>query len=928
MRKYKALILKKLFMKVLLLTLLIPLPYLSLAQSPKGNQTGVTFDKALPEDISNENFPDRIESFDFPKANLLDLVKAISKLTGMNFILDPNLNNKQISIIAASPITVAEAYKAFLSALAANDYSIIKSGAFWKIQTTEKAHKDNIEVYSGDYFPSTDQLVTRIIKLKHINATELQTSIKWLLSQDKKSSTHEASNSIIISDYGSVIERIMKIVYEMDVPGLQEEVYTVPVQHASSEDLAVILRELLSLNRSSRSRSSISRRSKSVVLSPQFKSKEAGVRLKISHIIPDTRTNSLIVRADKRGIKRVRSLVKKLDSQANLSRTGGVWVYNVLYGTAAEVYNTLMGIKPPNRKGDNNNRNRNRNRFFVSSSPNLGSSQQKSSESPLFKEVNIMADHNTNSLIISARSKYEYVRVLNVLKKIDVPRDQVFIQAIILEMIVGQGNVTDFNLAGALGSFKSVIEDSLGIQIQSSIFKTIGESAVAGFLSNSIGLANLQQAQFGPGLILGLPFIKLLESLNVDAFGNNESVFSSTPEFQELNSEEQRKAISSIARTNANNPFRQSLSTSFLPIIRLLRKSDNINVLSTPQITTLDNVPAFIEVGENAPVGLSNTSSVAGISQNIDRKDVTLKLEITPLINPESGTVQMDIKQKFDDFSERGSLAADLNRQAVSVLKRNIETQMVLHDRETAVLGGLLSDKKVINHNKVPLLGDLPFIGWLFKGSDVTTEKRNLLVFITPTIISGIKQREKSKEILDKKLEERIEFIEEYMRGNDPHENLLGNLIPRNKAIKKKHDQALETEFIKEPDDEKENKNRFDSENETYLKNNNQKEDMIELEVEDYEVNTDEIEKDTMFEETLSEEDLLEIPESVSGVESDSFLETDQNSKSNELIESKEFKNESDSEDFNIEESEEVFDEENDGSKDTFYIEDSIIPYE
>ena len=895
-------------MKILLLTLLIPLPYLSLAQSPKGNQTGVTFDKSLPEDISNENFPERIESFDFPKANLLDLVKAISKLTGMNFILDPSLNKKQISIIAASPITVAEAYKAFLSALAANDYSVIKSGAFWKIQTTEKAHKDNMEVYSGDYFPSTDQLVTRIIKLKHINAKEFQTSIKWLLSQDKKSSTLEASNSIIISDYGSVIERIMKIVYEMDVPGLQEEVYTVPVEHASLEDLAVILRELLSLNRTSSSRSSVSRRSKSVVLSPQFKSKGSGVRLKISHIIPDTRTNSLIVRADKRGIEEVRRLVKKLDSKANL----GVWVYNVLYGTVGEVYNTLMGIKPTNRQGGNNNRNRSR--YFVSSSSKRGS--QKSSESPLFKDVNIMADHNTNSLIINARSKYEYARVLDVLKKIDVPRDQVFIQAIILEMIVGRGNVTDFNLAGAVGSLKSVFGDNF-FGNQESFFKIIGESGVAGFLNNSIGLESLKQAQFGPGLILGLPFIKLLESINVDPFGNNESV-----DLKSLDKDAQKSYF------NEREKNKLSLGSSLIPIIRLLRKSDNINVLSTPQITTLDNVPAFIEVGENAPVGLSRAISGTQLLQNTDREDITLKLEITPLINSESGTVQMDIKQKFDDFSERSSGAAELDRQAVSVLKRNIETQMVLHDRETAVLGGLLSDRKVINHNKVPLLGDLPFVGWLFRGSDVRIQKRNLLVFITPTIISGIKQKEKSNELLDKKLEERMEFIEKYMRGNDPHENLLGNLIPRNKAIKKKHDQALETEFIEEPDTAEENKNSYDSENEIYLKNNNPEEDMIELESEDDEAATDEMEKDTMFEEVLPEEDLLEIPAPVSGAERDSFLKTDQNSKSNELIEREEFKKESDPEDFNTEESEEIFEEENDTPKDTFYIEDSLIPYE
>ena len=763
----------------------------SWAKVPKGKKTGVSFDKALPEDISNENFPDRIESFDFPNANLEDLIKAISKLTGMNFILDSSLKTQKISIIAPSSITVAEAYKAFLSALSANKLSVVKSGAFWKIRKEEDIHKDNIEVYSGDYFPSTDQLITRIIKLKYIAAEDFRKSITYLLSQNNKVSSHEASNSLIISDYGAVIERIMKIVYELDVPGLEEDIYIVPVEHASSDELAVTLRELLSLGKTSitRAKRNVSRRSKSFSLSPKFKSQGAEVRLKISHIIPDARTNSLIVRADKRGIERVRDLVKKLDIEESTEK---VWVYNVLYGTAEDVYNTLMGIKPAKR-GDNNRRN---SRFFVSPNNNRGNTQGKSSSSSLFgDEVNILADHNTNSLIISANSKYEYEKVLNVLKKIDVPRDQVFIQAIILEMIVGRGNNTEFNLAGALGSL--IGTESLGKE--SSVFRSIGESAIAGFLSNSIGLSNLQQASFGPGLILGLPFIKLLESLKIEGFSNRESIREQYPEFDDMNEESKREILESAVRADTNNSLRQSLSTSFLPLVRLLRKSDNINVLSTPQITTLDNVTAFIEVGENAPVGISNTTAGAGISQqNIDREDITLKLEITPLINPESGTVQMEIKQKFDDFSERSSLAADLNRQAVSVVKRNIETQMVLHNGETAVLGGLLSDKKVTNHNKVPLLGDIPFVGWLFKGSDVKTEKRNLLVFITPTIISGMEQKEKTKEILDKKLEERIEFIEGYMKGKDPHKEILKDLVPRSQVAKKKYIETLETEEVEE----------------------------------------------------------------------------------------------------------------------------------
>ena len=863
---------------------------LSFAAPPKGRETGVSFDKALPEDISNENFPDRIDSFNFPKANLLDLVKAIGKLTGMNFILDPNLNNKQISIIASSPITVAEAYKAFLSALSANNYSVVKSGAFWKVQSVEKIHKDNTEVYSGDYFPSTDQLITRIIKLKHINAKDFEASIKQLLSDGKAVSTHESSNSIIISDYGAVLERIMKIVNEMDVPGSEENIGIIQIEHASAEELAVILKELVSLNSSSSYSNRSSFSSKKKALSPYFKrNSKKQIQFKISSIIPDMRTNSLIVRADSKGFRRIQELVGKLDTRVDLSRTGGVWVYSVLYGTAEEVYNTLMGIKPPQR--DSSSR---RGRFYIQPK-SRSSSSKNSSESPLFKDVRILADHNTNSLIISARSKYGYARVLNVLKKIDVPRDQVFIQAIILEMAVGKGNNTGFNLVGALSSLIGKSFD------EGSIFRKIGESAIAGFLSDALSVETLQKSNLGPGLVLGMPFLKLLEGVVDTGSFNRESAASLyPPDFDKLSENRQDSIIASVINAGIKqqqpNTLQQTLSTAFVPLIRLLRKSDNINVLSTPQITTLDNVSAFIEVGENAPVGLKSTATVSGFSQSIDRKDVTLRLEITPLINPESGTIQMAIKQKFDDFSERSSSATELDSRAISVVKRNIETQMILHDGETAVLGGLLSDKKVTNYNKVPLLGDIPFIGWLFRGSDTKIEKRNLLVFITPTIISGTEQQKQGREILEKKLEDRILFIEEYMKGQDPHEGILGNLIPSSVRIKNRF---IETEEVEdslsvkkkswESDLRKTEDQVLDEDIDSLIENDaNQKIDSFEeddselfqednikadgLEQEEW----SELKKDSFEEENKDQQKhdlLLDVPPAVSGPELESFKE-------------------------------------------------------
>ena len=320
------------------------------------------------------------------------------------------------------------------------------------------------------------------------------------------------------------------------------------------------------------------------------------------------------------------------------------------------------------------------------------------------------------------------------------------------------------------------------------VFMNILGSSIVGFLNQPFGLESLKKAQFGPGLILNLPI-----SSFVSDFSNSQGDIASTPDVSQLNQiedEDARKTAASQygrALARAGSSFDNQLRFASLPLLRLLKGISNVNVLSTPQLTTLDNVQAFIEVGENAPVGLTSTATAGALSQNsVDRKDITLRLDITPRINPESRTVQMDIKQKFDDFSNRSSSASDLADKGVHIIKRQIETQMVLNDGETAVLGGLLTDKEVHSEKKVPLLGDIPVLGWLFRGSTVKKEKRNLLVFITPTIIKGEKQKSKTKEILGKKLEERIHFIKKYMRGRDPHGDVLNRLLPESQSQKRK----------------------------------------------------------------------------------------------------------------------------------------------
>ena len=145
------------------------------------DKTKMKFAEAQMEDITNENFPDLIESFDYPNADIADVIKAISELTGKNFIVDPGVRGK-ITIIAPSQITVAEAYKAFLSALAINGMTVVPGDGFLKIKTARNAQRDAIETYSGAYYPTSDIMITRIVKLKYISADEVNKNLRILAS--------------------------------------------------------------------------------------------------------------------------------------------------------------------------------------------------------------------------------------------------------------------------------------------------------------------------------------------------------------------------------------------------------------------------------------------------------------------------------------------------------------------------------------------------------------------------------------------------------------------------------------------------------------------------------------------------------------------------------------------------------------------------
>ncbi len=679
-----------------------------------GSKQKDKFAKSAIEDITNENFPETIESFDFPNADIQDIVKAISELTGKNFIIDQGVRGK-ITIIAPSKITVAEAYKAFLSALAINGYAVVPSGNFLKIRSARNAQRDSIETYSGAYFPNSDQMITRIIHLKHISADLVNRDLRILTSKDGEMSIYAPTNSIIISDYGANIERVMKIISQLDVPGFEDQLEVVPVRYAKAKDIAELIDKIVNKG----DKSSNNRTGGFSAGVPRFsRTTTSGSQGSAYYLVfPDDRTNSLIVSGNKAGIERIRKLLKQLDFRIRPEDQGGVNVYYVKYGEAEKIAQTMQGVAkdsgPKTSSGGAGG-------GPLTVSPTQG---VQASQEIFGGDVKITADKGTNSLVIVA-SKQDYEVVLNLLSKIDIPHDQVFVEAVIMEMKVAD------NLDYAVGYYK---------------FDSSGTGAKAGFngiSSSSVNsLSNLLQPNGGAGAILG--------------FGSGDTV------------------------TIKGQSGTSTTINSLIGFLTFLKKNAAANILSTPQVLAMDNQEATIEVGDKVITGGNSTTSTTGTTVTPIFEDATIKLKIKPIISPATNSIRMELDQSVKQLSTANT-PKGFQDTAQPLATRNIKTNIVVNNGDTAVLGGLMKEDEFEDITKVPLLGDIPVIGWLFKSRSISKQKTNMMIFLTPKII---RNADDQRELLSKKMDQRLKYIKS-IGGRDPYGEAADELQKRTATSK------------------------------------------------------------------------------------------------------------------------------------------------
>jgi len=580
----------------------------------------------------------RYVTIDFDNVDIGLFIKFISELTGKNFVVDKSVRGK-VTIISPTRISVKEAYRVFESVLEVHGFTAVPAGNIIKIVPAVQARSKNIETrLREEATDPEDRIVTQLIPLDYANPDELKKLFAPLISKSSVIASYTPTRMLIVTDVLSNIKRLIRIVREIDVVGIGEEISVIPLKHATAFDLSKSLGDIF--------KTPVRRAKKATpVVGPVLK------------IVAEERTNSLIIMATEDDTARVKELIVMLDKEIPRGE-GNIHVYYLQNANAEDLSKVLMAIPSGEKK------------------------QVKKGKAPVIsKEVQIVADKATNSLVITAK-KQDYLVLEDIIKKLDIPRRMVYLEALIMEVNVDK----EFRLGVEwMGG-----EDFKHSGTRKGIF--FAGSGGSGDYSNIKGLA---ASSLPSGFSLGV-FGEAIE-------------------------------IGGVAFPNLG------------AILQAYKKDSDVHIISTPQILTTDNEEAEIKVGENVPY-LTKEATGEQTYQTYEYKDVGTTLKITPQINQER-FVRLKI------FQEVITLKSGVEEFRPTTLKRSAETTVIVKDKNSVVIGGIIGESTERGTYKVPCFGDIPVLGWLFRSISRSQNRTNLFVFLTPYIIENpIEAREIFKE--------------------------------------------------------------------------------------------------------------------------------------------------------------------------------------
>ena len=679
----------------------------------KGIQTKNEVPDLFVDNESGDGDPankEQIIDFNFPNADVLDIAKILGRLTGKNFILDKDAKGP-VSIISNSPVSVSDAWRAFLTTLDMNGLALVPTGKYLRIMRQNDAKGKNVRLYSDGKAPNTDALVTKIFKIKYISAKELENVIRTYANMGARIYGFEQTNTLIITDTGSNIDKIAKMIRFLDVEGFDAGIEVIPVKFASAVEIQKLIDSLLPGTQTTFPRPGGFGASANTGRSgfAARKTKEGGL---INNIIADERTNTLIVHANTKGTEQVRELISRLDRKLPAVLGGGkVHVVYLQFADSEEMAKTLNNFSQ-NAKPAGGGFTPGGTGGGIGINPN---------ESNLFEgQIKVAADKTTNSLVITA-SPSDFATIQRVINKLDIPRTQIYVEVVIMEMSMQRNNDFAANILLPHGTSISPTSDLFNL------------------LKDPTTVPN--------GLVLQ---------------------FQSTNQY--------------TVPVTTNGTTQNVSIPSLAGLIKAIQTYSSGNVLATPQIMTMDNVEATFDSTDKIPIPQVNNAGLGIQTTSITQQSVPLTVKIKPQLNKISNFIKMDLNAKISDVSNR-ALPKAVADSAFATTERSVQTSVMVADGDTVVLGGLVRDKSSEVINKIPLLGDIPILGWLFKSRSTSIEKTNLMLFITPRIM---RQPEEVRMVLDRKLKERDEFVEKAFGGEDDHRaerNAIIRSLPDVKSI-------------------------------------------------------------------------------------------------------------------------------------------------
>ena len=605
-------------------------------------------------------------------ADLTAFINEVADITGKNFAVDPRVRGN-VTVISNKALNKDEVYDLFLGVLNVNGVVALPSGNTIKLVPDSNAKNSGIP-YDARKRASGDQIVTRVIWLQNTNPNDLIPALRPLMPQFAHLAAVAGTNALIVSDRATNIYQLENIIRNLDGTG-QNDIEAITLQSSQAEEIIGLLETM-----------SATGTSKDFI----------GARVRI---IADNRTNRILIKGDPDSRKRLRHTIEMLDVPS-ADRLGGLKVFRLKYASAKNLAEILQGLvtgQSVSSSSTSNNSNKSSPTTNLTSGSQSGSSPAGVNSSISLNSgfnnsqnnagitsfngngVSIIAEGTQNALVVKADP--QLMREIEAaIQQLDIRRQQVLIEAAIIEV---SGNDADqLGIQWALGDLSS------GVGLMS--FSNVGASLAsiaAGYASagaSGAAAAIAGDASKGNGATFGM-----------GSFENS------------------RKAYGAL--------------------IQALKTNTKSNFLSTPSIVTMDNEEAYIVVGQNVPFVTGSVSTGTSGTVNpyttVERKDVGVTLKVVPHIG-ENGTVRLEVEQEVSDVQNNKGQATDLVTN-----KRAIKTAVLAEHGQTVVLGGLIADNTALSRQGVPGLSDIPYLGRLFQANSRSNEKRNLLVFIHPTIV-------------------------------------------------------------------------------------------------------------------------------------------------------------------------------------------------